>query len=74
MEGFVILDYAKQFEHALGRLAAWKSQGKLVQRVTVVPGGLEKAPEALNSLFTGKNIGKMILQVSSEKADPSSKL
>jgi NADPH-dependent curcumin reductase CurA len=73
MEGFVIIDYMSKFAHAIGRLAQWKSEGKLVQQVTVVPGGVEKAPEALNSLFSGKNIGKLVLQVGPESA-PASRL
>jgi NADPH-dependent curcumin reductase CurA len=70
MEGLIVFDYASKYEAAVGRLAEFKAEGKLVQKVTVVPGGLEKAPEALNALFVGANTGKMIVQVSSEKEEP----
>jgi len=39
-------------------------EGKLKNHVTIVK-GLENAPMALNDLFAGKNLGKMLVEVSS---------
>ena len=45
------------------------AEGKLKHRDTIVD-GLERAPEALNLLFDGGNVGKLIVKI----ADPPRKL
>ncbi|HLZ50542.1 MAG TPA: NADP-dependent oxidoreductase [Candidatus Acidoferrum sp.] len=62
VEGFLVLDYASRFTEAATQLGKWKMMGKLKDRQTVVE-GLEKAPDAINMLFTGGNIGKLIVKV-----------
>ncbi len=62
MEGFVIFDYASRYAEAAGEMAGWMKEGKLVSRCDVVR-GLETFPEALLRLFSGENLGKLILQV-----------
>ncbi|MGC1483134.1 MAG: NADP-dependent oxidoreductase [Candidatus Acidiferrum sp.] len=62
VEGFLVLDYASRFTEAAMELGKWKMMGKLKDRQTVVE-GLEKAPDAINMLFTGGNIGKLIVKV-----------
>jgi NADPH-dependent curcumin reductase len=62
MEGFIILDYASRFPEAQAALAGWLSEGRLVHAEHIVV-GLERAPDALNLLFTGGNTGKVIVQV-----------
>ena len=62
VEGFLVLDYGARFTEAAMELGKWKMMGKLKDRQTVVE-GLEKAPDALNMLFTGGNIGKLIVKV-----------
>ena len=62
VEGFIILDYASRFMEAATQLGQWKMFGKLKDRETIVE-GLEKAPDAINMLFTGGNIGKLIVKV-----------
>jgi len=47
---------------AATQLGQWKMFGKLKDRETIVE-GLEKAPDAINMLFTGGNIGKLIVKV-----------
>jgi NADPH-dependent curcumin reductase CurA len=65
VEGFIILDYAPRFLEAIMQLASWMAEGKLQHRDTMVD-GLERAPEAINMLFDGTNVGKLIVKV----ADP----
>jgi NADPH-dependent curcumin reductase CurA len=65
IEGFIILDYASRFREAATQLATWVMQGKIRYRETMVD-GLENAPTALNKLFDGENIGKLIVKI----ADP----
>jgi NADPH-dependent curcumin reductase CurA len=62
VQGFLILDYASRFQDAAMELGKWKMMGKLKDRQTVVE-GIEKAPDAINMLFTGGNIGKLIVKV-----------
>lgn len=62
VQGFIILDSAPRFMEAATQLGQWKMFGKLKDRETIVE-GLEKAPEAINMLFTGGNIGKLIVKV-----------
>lgn len=62
VEGFLILDYMSRFTEAAMELGKWKMMGKMKDRETVVE-GLGKAPEAINMLFTGGNIGKLIVRV-----------
>jgi NADPH-dependent curcumin reductase CurA len=62
VEGFLVLDYASRFTEAAMELGKWKMMGKLKDRQTIVE-GIEKAPEAINMLFTGGNTGKLIVKV-----------
>lgn len=62
MEGFIILDYAARFPEAQLQVGTWLAEGRLVHAEHVVS-GLERAPEALNMLFTGANTGKVIVEV-----------
>ena len=62
VQGFIVIDYASRFMEAATQLGQWKVFGKLKDRETIVE-GLEKAPDAINMLFTGGNIGKLIVKV-----------
>ena len=62
VQGFIVLDYAPRFMEAATQLGQWKMFGKLKDRETIVE-GLEKAPDAINMLFTGANIGKLIVKI-----------
>jgi NADPH-dependent curcumin reductase len=62
VQGFIVLDYLDRFMEAATQLGKWKMFGKLKDRETIVE-GLEKAPDAINMLFTGGNIGKLIVKV-----------
>jgi NADPH-dependent curcumin reductase CurA len=69
MEGFITLDYWDRFPECMTQLGAWAAEGKLRWRDHLVD-GLDRAPDALNMLFTGENTGKVIVQVAPEQ--PSS--
>lgn len=62
MEGFIVLDYASRFVEAQTELATMVLAGQLHHQEHVVH-GLEKAPEALNLLFSGGNHGKTLVEV-----------
>src|SRR5712692_7037729 len=62
VQGFIVMDYMSRYMEAATQLGKWKMFGKLKDRETIVE-GLEKAPDAINMLFTGGNIGKLIVKV-----------
>ena len=64
MQGFIILDYAPRFGAAMRALEAWVLEGRIKHRETLVD-GLDKAADALNMLFSGDNLGKLLLRVNS---------
>lgn len=63
MEGFIVLDYAGRLPEALGSLTQWMAEGRLHYRTDIV-NGLEQAPYAVNRLFAGDTIGKLLVRVS----------
>ena len=60
MEGFIIIDYLDRFPAAQLEVAGWIAEGKIKSSEHIVE-GLEKAPDALNLLFSGGNTGKVIV-------------
>jgi NADPH-dependent curcumin reductase CurA len=60
MEGFIIIDYLDRFPAAQMEMAGWILEGKIKSSEHIVE-GLEKAPDALNLLFSGGNTGKVIV-------------
>jgi NADPH-dependent curcumin reductase len=62
VQGFLIIDYADKFTEAATQLGKWKMSGNLKDRETIIE-GLEKAPDAINMLFAGQNIGKLLVKL-----------
>jgi NADPH-dependent curcumin reductase CurA len=62
MQGFNALDEWGRFDEAFTALRQWEQERLLVHRETVVE-GIESCVDALNGLFTGANIGKMLVKV-----------
>lgn len=62
MTGFLLGDYEQQYGTARHQLSKWISAGKIKYREDEVV-GLENAPLALQRLFEGKNIGKVVVKV-----------
>lgn len=67
MQGFNALEMWDRFDEAFADLRRWGREGRLVHRETVMT-GLESCVDALNGLFTGANIGKMLVQISEPSA------
>ena len=65
MEGFIVLDYMKEWSAASHQLGQWIVEGKVKPKTTVVEGGLKMAEQALYGLFEGINSGKQALQFTS---------
>ena len=62
MEGFVVIDYMGRAPEATREMAGWITEGKLIAREDVVE-GFESFPDALQKLFRGENVGKLVLKV-----------
>ncbi len=60
MQGFLINDYASQFKEGIETLGEWLKAGLLCYEVDKQH-GLENAPQTLQRLFEGKNLGKQVL-------------
>jgi NADPH-dependent curcumin reductase CurA len=65
MEGFLVLDHADEAGRATADLLEWHRAGRLKYRLDVVR-GLEQAPAAVNRLFEGSNVGKLVVEVSED--------
>ncbi len=62
MEGFVVLDYVREFGEAAAQMAEWIRDGKLIYREEVIE-GIEQAPSAYAGLFAGENFGRRLIHV-----------
>jgi hypothetical protein len=62
MTGMVVFDYVARYGEAVQEMAGWMLSGQLKSREHVVS-GLETFPEALQMLFKGENLGKLVLKV-----------
>lgn len=62
IEGFVILDHAAKMPRIHAQLARWLQAGVLNFRLNRFA-GLERAPEALTTLYTSANDGKVLVRV-----------
>jgi len=63
LKGFLVTDYAKRMPEGRKAMAEWLKDGKIKYETDVVK-GLENAPGSLERLFTGKNLGKLVVEVS----------
>ncbi len=62
MRGMVVFDYVDQYAKAQKDIADWIASGKIQFKEDVIK-GITQFPVALNALFSGKNFGKMILEL-----------
>ncbi|AZI36614.1 putative NADP-dependent oxidoreductase [Caenibius tardaugens NBRC 16725] len=62
VRGFVVLDHQELMPAAISDLTTWLREGKLRMLLHMVE-GLESAPEALNLLYSGGNIGKLLVKL-----------
>ena len=61
VEGFLVTRWKNRYMEGLAAMSEWISKGDIRARETIVE-GFEKMPNALMGLFTGDNIGKMIVK------------
>ncbi|KEK23361.1 NADP-dependent oxidoreductase [Bacillus gaemokensis] len=64
IKGFIVGEYSERFDEGRRDIAEWLSQGKIKYEETITQ-GFENVPNAFFNLFTGKNVGKQLVKVSS---------
>jgi NADPH-dependent curcumin reductase CurA len=63
LQGFIVLDHLGRAPEATTDIAGLIGAGKLTPLETVVE-GFEQLPTAINMLFDGKNVGKLVVKLS----------
>jgi len=61
LQGFLVSNYAVRFGEALSHLTQWVNDGKLKYTETIIQ-GFDKLPDAFLGLFSGNNLGKMLVK------------
>ncbi|MBY0548809.1 MAG: NADP-dependent oxidoreductase [Candidatus Obscuribacterales bacterium] len=61
IQGILARDYTHRMDEMLAVVAPWVKNGEIYFAETIVD-GFEKLPDALNSLFEGKNLGKLLVR------------
>lgn len=62
MQGFIVVDFIDMREQFLADMTQWVKDGRVKWEETV-ESGIENAPKAFLNLFTGANIGKMLVKL-----------
>jgi NADPH-dependent curcumin reductase CurA len=65
LQGFIVLDHLDRLRDAVAELSDWIMAGELEVLETVVE-GFEQLPTAINMLFDGSNVGKLVVHVTDE--------
>jgi hypothetical protein len=63
MTGFLVFDFADRYAEAAEEMAGWMREGRLKSFEDVATGGVEEFPDTLLRLFSGDNLGKLVLEV-----------
>ncbi|NJC34626.1 hypothetical protein GGR88_002140 [Sphingomonas jejuensis] len=62
IEGFLYTDHVRALPEFHGQMLAWIKEGRMKSRTTVKV-GLESMPDAFLGLFSGHNVGKMLVRL-----------
>ncbi len=62
LQGFIVSDYFDQTDAFVSDMTAWIRAGQVKWRESI-DNGIEAAPNAFLKLFTGENIGKMLVKL-----------
>jgi len=64
VKGFIVMrDYGDRYSEGMKKMQEWMNEGKIKIEETKVD-GIDKLPQAFVDLFEGKNVGKMVVNVS----------
>jgi NADPH-dependent curcumin reductase CurA len=62
MQGFIISDHLSLYPEFLAEVGGWLKSGRIKREETIVE-GIENAPKAFLGLFSGDNVGKMVVRL-----------
>jgi NADPH-dependent curcumin reductase CurA len=62
IRGFLVFDWIKRMPEFLAEVAPHVAAGRIRSKETIVD-GLERAPQAFMDLFSGENVGKMVVKI-----------
>ena len=62
IQGFLVRDHMESEEEFVRQMSSWIASEKITWRETVLD-GIDKAPAALIGLFSGDNLGKMLVKL-----------
>jgi NADPH-dependent curcumin reductase CurA len=62
IQGFIVSDHNDRMADFTRDVAGWLKEGKIQYRETIYE-GIDKAPEAFVGLFSGENLGKMVVKL-----------
>lgn len=62
LQGFLVFDYQARMDEFYRDMAGWLKNGAVRARETIMD-GLEQAPDAFLGLFSGANVGKMLVRL-----------
>jgi NADPH-dependent curcumin reductase CurA len=65
LRGFIVLDHLDRMPEASSELSGWIGEGRLQVLETVVE-GFEQLPTAINMLFDGANVGKLVVRIADD--------
>jgi NADPH-dependent curcumin reductase CurA len=65
LTGFIVSDHVDRLPQFYADMGAWIAAGKIKWEETIID-GIENAPKAFLGLFTGENIGKMLVRLGPE--------
>lgn len=68
LNGFIVSDHPERAGDFFKDMTAWVRDGQVRYREDVVTGGLDKTVEAFQGLLTGRNFGKLIMQIAEDTA------
>jgi NADPH-dependent curcumin reductase CurA len=64
MTGYTIFDYAGRYAEGVAAMSGWLAAGRLKSFEDLATGGVPAFPRTLLRLFSGENLGKLVLEVS----------
>jgi NADPH-dependent curcumin reductase CurA len=67
MQGFIVSNYLDMVPAFYSDMGQWIREGRIKWEETIVE-GIEKAPQAFLGLFTGANVGKMLVRLGPDGA------
>jgi NADPH-dependent curcumin reductase CurA len=66
LQGFIVMDHMDRQNQFYADMGKWIREGRIKWKETTVE-GIENAPKAFLGLFTGENLGKMLVKIGADR-------